>query len=40
MYSGFPAYIGNSDYLIFEKSLNKQPVYPEGLIPEDLKDLI
>lgn len=38
--TGFPAYMGGSEYLIFEKALNKPPVLVDFLFDETFKDLI
>ena len=38
--SGFPPYLGGSDYLIFQKSINDDPIFPEEIFSEELKELI
>lgn len=38
--NGFPPFIGGSDYLIFQKSINDDPIFPEGVFSEDLKQMI
>lgn len=38
--NGFPPYMGGSDYLIFQKSINEDPIFPEEIFPEILRDLI
>ena len=38
--NGFTPYMGGSEYLIFQKSINEQPIFPEEIIEDDLKELI
>ena len=32
--------IGASEYLIFTQALEKEPIFPEGAFPKELKELI
>jgi len=38
--NGFPPFLGGSEYLIFQKSINENPVFPEHVFNEEIKDLI
>ena len=38
--NGFPPFLGGSDYLIFQKSINENPVFPEFIFDDEVKDLI
>ena len=38
--TGFPPFLGASEYLIFQKSIEGKYIFPEGIVPELAKDLI
>ena len=38
--TGFPPFLGASEYLIFQKSIECKYIFPEGIVPELAKDLI
>lgn len=40
MVNGFPPFVGGSEYLIFQKSINEDPVFPEGVFTQETKDII
>jgi serine/threonine protein kinase len=40
MFTGFPPFLGESEYIIFLKTCNCKFFYPEGIIPEIAQDLI
>ena len=40
MFTGFPPFLGASEYLIFQKSIEGKFVFPKGIIPPLAEDLI
>ena len=38
--TGFPPFLGASEYLIFQKSIEAKYIFPEGVVPELAEDLI
>ena len=40
LFVGFPPFIGGSEYLIFQKSIEAKYIFPKGIINEQAKDLI
>ena len=40
MFTGFPPFLGASEYLIFQKSIEQKYIFPPGIIPPLAEDLI
>ncbi len=40
LFVGFPPFIGGSEYLIFQKSIEANYYFPKGIVEEDAKNLI
>lgn len=40
LYTGFPPFLGASEYLIFKKSVDAKYIFPEGIVPQDAEDII
>lgn len=40
MFTGFPPFLGPSEYLIFLKSIEAKYIFPEGIVPPQAEDLI
>ena len=38
--TGFPPFLGASEYLIFQKSIEAKYIFPDGVVPELAQDLI